>query len=113
VVIWTGWSQAFSIANFPADGSYTLHVKTSTASGLASGTGTLYYMNAFGSWVAAAGNPTSFTISFTDGAKIGGGKKSGDTFGIHINHSVVSPPEPNMLPNSTPQPLKGGDVRIN
>jgi hypothetical protein len=40
------------------------------------------------------------------------GKKSSDTFGINIQYAPV-PPQPNSRPNSDPQPLKGGDIRVN
>ena len=82
--------------------------------GAASGTGNLYWWNptlngGLGDWVLSEAG-VSFTISFEDAGK--GGRKSGDKFGIHINHVVVAPPEPTALPNSSPQPLKGGDVRV-
>jgi hypothetical protein len=74
----------------------------------ASGTGDLFYWNASTkSWVNSG--PTTFTITFRDGVQ-GSGKKS-DLFGAQINHLVWSPPEPPTLPNSSPQPVRAGDVR--
>jgi hypothetical protein len=77
----------------------------------ASGSGDLAYWDASTKkWVSTTG-PSSFTISFRDGAQ-GSGKKA-DLFGIQIDHLVWSPPEPSTLPNSAPQQIKAGDIRVN
>ncbi|HEV2202270.1 MAG TPA: kelch repeat-containing protein [Bryobacteraceae bacterium] len=83
--------------------------------GAASGTGTLYYWDStlnggLGDW-AVAQTGVTFTASFTDNGQ--GGKNSLDAFGIHIDHVVVSPPEPSSLPNSSPIQLKGGNITVN
>ena len=83
-------------------------------SGAASGSGDLFWWDAtlnggLGDWVLARSG-VAFTANFYDSG--GKGKKSTDTFGIRIVYSPVSPPQPNSLPNSDPQPLKGGDVKV-
>ena len=94
-------------------GTLNSYLKTST-SGAASGVGTLYYWDAaanggLGAWAVSQLGVT-YTISLVDSGQ--GGKNSGDKFGIHIDHVVVSPPEPANLPNSAPQALKGGDITL-
>lgn len=48
-------------------------------------------------------------INFCDSGK--SGKSSTDTFGIRIVYTPVAP-QPGALPNSTPQLLKGGDIKL-
>lgn len=92
-------------------GNLTGYVKTTTGTGSASGAGALYWWNqslngGLGDW-ALAQSSVNFTISFFDG----GTSKKVDTFGINIQYKPVSP-QPSTLPNSTPQPLKGGTVVV-
>jgi hypothetical protein len=76
--------------------------------GAAGGTGDLYvWSSTLTDWVLSEAG-VSFTASFKDDGQ--GGKKSRDKFGIHINHTLASG-EPG-LPNSSPQYLKGGNVKI-
>ena len=94
-------------------GNLTAYSKTSTGQSAASGTGDLYWWNAslkggLGDW-APAKSGVSYTINFYDSGK--SGKSSGDTFGIRIVYTPVAP-QPSTLPNSTPQPLKGGDIKL-
>jgi hypothetical protein len=94
-------------------GNLTSYSKTSTGQGAASGTGDLYWWNAslnggLGDW-ALAQSGVSYTINFYDSDK--SGKSPSDTFGIRIVYTPVAP-QPNALPNSTPQLLKGGDIKV-
>jgi hypothetical protein len=94
-------------------GNLTTYSKTSGGQGAASGTGNLYWWDASlddgaGDWVLAASGVT-YTINVSDGGKPS--KSSSDTFGIRIVYTPVTP-QPSTLPNSTPQPLKGGDIRL-
>jgi hypothetical protein len=87
--------------------------RLSTGQGAASGTGDLYWWNSslnggLGDW-ALAQSGVSFTINFYDSGKAG--KASTDTFGIRIVYTPVAP-QPGSLPNSAPQLLKGGDIRV-
>ena len=100
-------------------GTLDSYVKTSTNQGAASGTGDLYWWDqslndGLGDW-SLAQSDVSFTINFYNSGQNGKGKKStdSDTFGINIQYTPVSPPQPNALPNSDPQPLKGGDIQVN
>jgi hypothetical protein len=84
-------------------------------SGAVAGVGTLYrWDDAAQDWVLSA-TDVSFTASFTDqdgsGGKGGKNPQATDTFGIHIDHLPVGD-DPSRLPNSEPQPLSGGNVRI-
>ncbi|PPD58057.1 Calx-beta domain-containing protein [Dehalogenimonas etheniformans] len=90
-----------------------------SSSGACSGTGTLYRWDAtarggLGDWVVSETGVT-FTISFVDNGSgaSGNGKKVTipDTFGIHINHVLVSG-EPVRLPNTDPQSIGGGNIDI-
>jgi hypothetical protein len=94
-------------------GSLTTYSKTATGQGAASGTGDLYWWdttlnNGLGGW-SLAQSGVSYTINFYDSGK--SGKSSTDTFGIRIVYTPVSP-QPSTLPNSTPQVLKGGDIKV-
>lgn len=78
-----------------------------------SGTGNLYWWDArlnggLGDW-ALAQSAVSYTINFYDSGT--SGKSSSDTFGIRIVYTPVAP-QPSALPNSTPQLLKGGDIKV-
>jgi hypothetical protein len=61
-----------------------------------------------GDW-AVAQSGVSYTINFYDSGKTG--KSSTDSFGIRIVYTPVVP-QPSTLPNTTPQQLKGGDVKV-
>ena len=61
-----------------------------------------------GDW-ALAQSGASFIATFYDNGKTG--KASADTFGINIQYTPVSP-QPSTLPNSAPQPLKGGNITV-
>lgn len=79
---------------------------------VAGGTGDLYWSDAslnggLGDW-ALAQKGVSYTINFYDSGK--SGKSSTDTFGIRIVYTPVAP-QPSVLPNATPQLLKGGDIK--
>jgi hypothetical protein len=81
--------------------------------GRGSGTGDLYWWDAslnggLGDWVLAQSG-VSYTITFYDSGT--SGKSPTDTFGIRIVYTPVAP-QPNTLPNSTPQLLKGGDIKV-
>jgi hypothetical protein len=94
-------------------GDLTAYSKTAAGQGAASGTGDLYWWDAtlnggLGDW-ALAQSGVSYTISFYDSGK--NGKASTDTFGVKIVYAPV-PPQPSSLPNSEPQFLKGGDVKV-
>jgi CSLREA domain-containing protein len=94
-------------------GTLSTYSKLSTGQGAASGTGDLYWWDSslnggLGDW-ALAQSGVSFTINFYDSGKKG--KASTDTFGINIQYKPVSP-QPNTLPNSAPQVLKGGDIKV-
>jgi len=94
-------------------GNLTSYSKTSTGQGAASGTGDVYWWDAslnggLGDW-ALAQRGVSYTINFYDSGK--SGKPSADTFGIRIVYTPVAP-QPSVLPNSTPQLLKGGDIKV-
>jgi hypothetical protein len=94
-------------------GDLTAYSKTATGQGAASGTGDLYWWDAtlnggLGDW-ALAQSGVSYTISFYDSGK--NGKASTDAFGIKTVYAPVSP-QPASLPNSAPQVLKGGDIRV-
>ena len=95
-------------------GNLTLYSKLATGQGAASGTGNLYWWDpslngGLGDWALAQQN-VAFTISFYDSGK--SGKSSTDKFGINIVYSPAAP-QPGTLPNSTPQLLKGGDIKVN
>ncbi len=94
-------------------GTLNGYVKTKTGTGASSGIGDLYWWNTslnggLGDWQLAASG-VSFTINFYDSGK--SGKNSGDTFGVNIQYTPV-PPQPSSLPNSSPQPLKGGNIVV-
>jgi hypothetical protein len=59
--------------------------------------------------MALARPGVSYTINFYDGGKCG--KSSTDSYGIRILYTPVAP-QPSALPNSTPQLLKGGDIKV-
>ena len=61
-----------------------------------------------GDWTLAQSG-VSYTINFYDSGK--SGKSSSDTFGIRIVYTSVAP-QSSVLPNSTAQLLKGGDIRV-
>ena len=93
-------------------GTLSSYVKTSASQGGASGTGDLYWWNStlnggLGGWALAQSGVT-YTISFTDSGQ--GGKNSNDTFGIHIDYTPTG--AQSSLPNTSPQALKGGDVKV-
>jgi hypothetical protein len=95
------------------NGILDAYSKLSTGQGAASGTGDLYWWDSslnggLGDW-ALAQSGVAFTINFYDSGK--SGKSSTDSFGINIEYSPV-PPQPANLPNSTPQQLKGGDIKV-
>jgi len=101
-------------------GTLDSYVKTSEGQGAASGIGDLYWWDqslndGLGDW-SLAKSGVSFTINFYDCCQTGkdNNKKStdSDTFGINIQYVPVSP-QPNSLPNSDPQPLKGGNIKVN
>ncbi len=64
--------------------------------------------NGLGGWGAAQTEPVTFTINFTDA---GSGKTATDSFGIRLVYTP-SAEQPSTLPNSTPQPLKGGNITV-
>jgi hypothetical protein len=93
-------------------GTLDSYVRTGRTTGVASGSGRLYRWDATasggsGDWVLA-GDPVTFTVSFVDG---GSGRKAVDWFGIQINHMAADPAAA-RLPNSPPQPLKGGNLVV-
>jgi hypothetical protein len=61
-----------------------------------------------GDW-ALAQKDVSYTINFYDSGA--SGKSLTDTFGIRVVYIPVAP-QPSTLPNSTPQLLKGGDIKV-
>ncbi len=102
------WRLKGTLSNY---GYVTVTVKQYSASG----TGNLYWWNlaangGLGDWALSQAN-VNFTITFVDNGQ-GGKNATPDTFGIKINHVVVSPPEPSTLPNSNTLPLKGGNIDI-
>jgi len=102
-------------------GTLDSYVMTSDGQGAASGTGDLYWWDqslndGLGDW-SLAQSGVSFTVNFYDSGQTGKGKgkkssTDSDTFGIDIQYVPVSP-QPNSLPNSDPQPLKGGNIKVN
>jgi hypothetical protein len=94
-------------------GTLDTYSKLATGQGAASGTGDLQWWDSslnggLGDW-ALAQSGVSFTAKFYDSGK--NGKASTDTFGIRIAYTPVAP-QPGTLPNSTPQLLKGGDIKV-
>ncbi len=94
-------------------GNLTAYSKTSNGQGAASGTGDLFWWDASlnggaGDW-ALAQSGVSYTANFYDSGK--NGKASTDSFGIRIVYTPVGA-QPNKLPNSTPQQLKGGNITV-
>jgi hypothetical protein len=94
-------------------GTLDTYSKLATGQGAASGTGDLQWWDSslnggLGDW-ALAQSGVSFTANFYDSGK--NGKASTDTFGIRIAYTPVAP-QPGTLPNSTPQLLKGGDIKV-
>jgi len=59
--------------------------------------------------LASARSGVAFTITFTDVGS--GGKNASDTMGVNIQYTPATP-QPSTLPNSAPQPVKGGDVKV-
>jgi hypothetical protein len=94
--------------------------KTNSNQGGANGTGDLYWWNTSlnsgqGGWQLAK-SAVAFTISFTGG---GNAKKNAcngtngqGCFGIQMSYNPVSP-QPSKLPNSPPQPISGGSIKVN
>ncbi len=94
-------------------GNLTAYSKTSNGQGAAGGTGDLFWWDASlnagaGDW-ALAQSGVSYTANFYDSGK--NGKASTDSFGIRIVYTPVGA-QPNKLPNSTPQLLKGGNITV-
>lgn len=89
----------------------------SGSSGSSAGTGDLYHWDAAlnggpGDWVLSRPDVT-FTISYRDLNGSGGkGTKTADQFGILIDYAISSPNEPDSLPNTQPQDLRGGNVDV-
>jgi hypothetical protein len=102
--------------SFSGAGAYT---KTAANQGSAAGTGDLYWWNQAlnkgrGAWqLAIAG--VGFTISFTGGTNVKqaacNGTNGQGCFGINITYTPRAP-QPAKLPNSPPQPIKGGSVQV-
>lgn len=94
-------------------GLLNAYSKLATGQGASSGVGDLYWWNSslnggLGDWALAQAG-AGFTINFYDSGK--SGKSSTDTLGIRIVYSPVAP-QPGTLPNSPPQLLKGGDIKV-
>ena len=95
-------------------GTLNSYVKVaSKMQGSASGIGDLSWWDltlngGLGGWRLAKPG-VAFTMTFTDVGS--GGKNSTDTMGVSIQYTPVSP-EPSTMPNSSPQPLKGGNVKV-
>ncbi|HET9852213.1 MAG TPA: fibronectin type III domain-containing protein, partial [Candidatus Limnocylindrales bacterium] len=106
----TGRLQLVNNGKWRLKGSLSVYAKARNGQAAASGTGDLYWWNAalasgLGDWeLARSGVP--FTINFTaSGSK----KAAPGTFGITIDHTPV-PPQPDVLPSSTPQAVRGGRI---
>ena len=59
--------------------------------------------------LALAQSGVSYTINFYDSGT--SGKSSTDSFGIRSVYTPVAP-QPSTLPNTAPQLLKGGDIKV-
>jgi hypothetical protein len=91
----------------------TTYGTTGTGQGIASGAGALYWWNqalksGLGDWQLAQ-SPVSFTITFTASAT--GKKAYPGAFGIQIHYTPVAP-QPTSLPNSSPQMLNAGNIKV-
>lgn len=100
-------------------GTLSTYGRTTTGQGVASGTGNLYWWNqalngGLGDWQLAQSG-VSFTTSFDQGTNLKlstcDGTNGQGCLGVHINYTPVSP-QPNAMPNSTPQPTKGGSIKV-
>jgi large repetitive protein len=86
------------------------YVKTASAQGTVTGTGSLSWWNPalnnhHGGW-QLAGNAVAFSVSFSATTSTSPG-----TFGIHISYTPVSP-QPATLPNSSPLTLQSGIIAM-
>jgi large repetitive protein len=109
---YTGQLLLINNSRWRLKGALSDYVKFSNGQNVAEGIGDLYWWNSTlnggrGDWRLAQSG-VSFTIDFYDSDK----KSSTDKFGINIQYVPVSP-QPNTLPNSTPQLLKGGNIKVN
>jgi Fibronectin type III domain len=90
----TKWRMTGALSGYSVTGG----VSTAT------GSGELFFLNRFHAWQpAASGVPVVFT--FTPGAAGVG------TLGIQIAYTPV-PPQPGILPNTSPVPLTGGNIQV-
>ena len=98
----------------------TAYAKTGSGQAAISGTGTLSWWNpalnsGFGGWqVAQTG--VAFTASLDQGNNAKSitcnGTNGQACFGIHITYTPIGS-QPSKLPNSVPQPMKGGQIKLN
>ena len=113
-IVYKGQCVSINNGKWRLKGTLDTYVKTGS-NGAASGVGNLYWWNptlngGLGDWVLSQSS-VAYTISLYDNGS--GGKNSGDKFGIVIQHTIVSPPEPGTLPNASPTQLKGGNLTLN
>jgi hypothetical protein len=110
---YTGQLLLINNGKWKLKGTLTTYGTTGTGQGIASGAGALYWWNqalksGLGDWQLAQ-SPVSFTITFTASATDKNAYPG--AFGIQIHYTPVAP-QPTSLPNSTPQTLKGGNIKV-
>ncbi len=110
----TGQLLLINTGTWRLKGTFDSFVRTGTGAGTATGSGRLYWWNPSaggrrGGWQPASEGLVTFTVSFVDSGPRG---RPLDSFGISIDHVVGSPLEPATLPNSSPQRLRGGNIRV-
>jgi alpha-tubulin suppressor-like RCC1 family protein len=102
--------------SFSGAGAYA---ETAANQGAAAGTGDLYWWNqalnnGLGDWQLAISG-VGFTITFTAGTNVNqtacNGTNGQGCFGINITYTPQAP-QPASLPNSLPQPIEGGSIKL-
>lgn len=112
---YTGQLLLMNTDKWKLKGTFTAYGITKNGQGTASGSGDLYWWDETldggdggdGDWQLAQAR-VPFTASFT--ASGGNRKAAPGSFGIQIRYTPVAS-QPSTLPNSTPQPLKGGSIK--
>lgn len=108
---YTGSIRVLNTDKWRLRGTLRTYNRTADGRAAASGVGELSWWNpllngGLGGWVLAAPS-VQYTVNFT---ATGASKKSDPgTFGIRIVYAP-GPPQPAILPNSEPQPLRGGGI---
>jgi len=108
---YTGSVRVVNNERWRLRGTVVTYSRTADGLAAAGGVGELSWWNplqngGLGGWAPAAAN-VPYTINFT---ATGANKKTEPgTFGIRIVFAPV-PPQPPILPNSGPQPLRGGSI---